>query len=83
MRVKLRGGEEDQAEWERGMGGASGGGNRGGEEAQALSPRPGVAGEAGPAGTTSVATLVVEQCEGGDDRGGVGWPAGVGRPRWV
>ena len=39
------------------------------EEAQALSPRPGIAGEAGPAGTARLAARVGEQCEGEEATG--------------
>ena len=68
------------------MGGASGGGDRGGEEAQALSPRSGDAGEAGPAGTGALCLARSEEQEGGAPQGAgparlgeVGRPAGVGR----
>ena len=61
------------------MGGASGGGDRGGEEAQALSPRSGDAGEAGPAGTGALCLArSEEQEEGESDRKG-----GVGRLGWA
>ena len=62
------------------MGGASGGGDRGGEEAQALSPRSGDAGEAGPAGTGALCLARSEEQEEGGERQERGsGPAGMGR----
>ena len=62
------------------MGGASGGRDRGGEEAQALSPRSGDAGEAGPAGTGALCLARSEEQEEGGERQERGsGPAGMGR----
>ena len=62
------------------MGGASGGGDRGGEEAQALSPRSGDAGEAGPAGTGALCLPRSEEQEEGGRATGKGEWAGWGEP---
>jgi len=74
-------GERDRVgERAGGVGGASGGGDRGGEEAQALSPRSGDAGEAGPAGTGALCLARSEEQEEGGERQERGsGPAVVGR----
>ena len=77
-----RGGRARQGGGERagGVGGASGGGDRGGEEAQALSPRSGDAGEAGPAGTGALCLARSEEQEEGGERQERGsGPARMGR----